>query len=273
VTVAVTPVPTAAFAYAERGWHVFPVAGKVPLTERGFHDATDDLDAVERMFFDDRATGVGIACGASGLLVVDLDGLAAQEAWADLAASSGGHLPTLAAETGKPDGLHLYFTGEGRNTAGKLGPGVDTRGAGGYVVAPPSRHPSGRAYRFRDPDVDVVPAPTWLLAALEPPPPPPVGATRSVPPGENATPYGRAALEGLVDDVLRSAEGTRNDTLVRVSYRAGRLVAAGELTADAARVVLLEAARRVGLSATEADRTFRSGFDAGLELPAVRASR
>jgi hypothetical protein len=273
VTVAVTPVPAAAIAYAERGWHVFPVAGKVPLTAHGLHDATDDPGAVERMFYDDRATGVGIACGASGLLVVDLDGLAAQVAWADLAARHGGHSPTLAAETGKADGLHLYFAGEGRSSAGRLGPGIDTRGAGGYVVAPPSRHESGRTYRWRDGALAVSEAPGWLVAALAPPPPPIVGEVGRLAPGERATPYGRAALVGLADDMLRAGEGQRNETLVRVAYRAGRLVAGGEIAEDAARAVLIEAARRVGLSIDEAERTFRSGFAAGLEYPAARAAQ
>jgi len=267
------PVLEAALAYAARGWHVFPVAGKVPLTEHGFADAAADGADVERLFTDVTATGVAIACDASELLVVDLDGLAAQEAWADLAGRNGGHEATLAAETGKPGGLHLYFAGDGRSSAGRLGPGIDTRGRGGYVVAPPSWHPSGAVYRFVDPEQDVAPAPAWLLAALEPPPPPVIGDSRPLPAGAAATSYGRAALEGLASDMLRAGEGQRNDVLVRVAYRAGRLSAAGELAEESAHAVLVEAATRAGLASIEAERTFTSGFRAGLELPAARAPR
>jgi hypothetical protein len=128
-------------------------------------------------------------------------------------------------------------------------------------------------YRFRDPDVDVAEAPAWLLAALEPAPPPAVGEPRRIAPGATATAYGRAALEGLADEMLRAGEGQRNHTLVGVAYRAGRLAAAGELAAEAARAVLVEAARRVGLSPIEAERTFRSGFAAGCDVPAARAPR
>lgn len=265
------PVLEAAFEYAGRGWHVFPVSGKVPLTARGFQCASSDPGEVERLFTSVTPTGLAIACGASGLLVVDLDGVAAQEAWADLAARHGGHPRTLTAETAK--GCHLYFAGDGRSSAGSLAPGIDTRGAGGYVVAPPSWHESGQVYRWFDAEAPVVAAPAWLLAALAPPPPPPIGAAHTLPPGERATNYGRAALEGLVADMLSAPDGQRNETLVRVAYRAGRLVAAGEFMGELARAVLVEAACRVGLSQTEAARTFDSGFRAGLELPAVKAPR
>lgn len=268
-----TPVLEAALEYAARGWAIFPVSGKRPQTARGFEDASSDPVVVERLFTDVTPTGVAVACGASGLLVVDLDGPAAAEAWAELAARHGGHSETLVAQTGKPNGLHLYFAGEGRSSAGRLGPGIDTRGRGGYVVAPPSWHPSGAVYRWLDPDAPLAPAPAWLLAALEPPAPPPAGDARSLPAGASATSYGRAALEGLAADMLAAPEGQRNEVLVRVAYRAGRLVAAGELAEESARAVLVEAARRVGLSLVEADRTYRSGFTAGLELPAARARR
>lgn len=266
-----TPVLEAALEYAARGWSVFPVAGKVPLTPHGFKDASADPVVVERLFTDVTPTGLAVACGASGLLVVDLDGPAAAEAWADLAAQHRGHGPTLAAETAK--GCHLYFVGDGRSTASRLGPGIDTRGAGGFVVCPPSWHESGHVYRWIDPNVEVAPAPAWLLAALEPTAPISVGTPRPLPPGESATSYGRAALVGLVDDMLRAPQGQRNATLCALSYRAGRLVAGGELSAQAAQAVLVEAARRLGLSLVEAERTFRSGFTAGLELPAARAPR
>ncbi|MDQ3381428.1 MAG: bifunctional DNA primase/polymerase [Actinomycetota bacterium] len=107
----------AALIYVDRGWATFPVAGKVPRTPRGFVDASTDPDVLERLFADPRATGIAIACGASRLLVVDLDGSDGRHSWADLRARHGGHDRTLTVETGKPGGLHLYFEGEGRSSA------------------------------------------------------------------------------------------------------------------------------------------------------------
>lgn len=113
--------------------------------------------------------GVGLATGRrSGVFVVDLDvkgakdGIAALEALGDVP-------PTLAARTGS-GGLHLYFQWPGhevRNSAGKLGPGIDIRGDGGYVVQPPSAHVSGRQYEWLNWGTPVAPAPAWLLTALE----------------------------------------------------------------------------------------------------------
>jgi hypothetical protein len=263
----------AAIEYALGGWLAFPVNGKLPLTARGFRDATCDPVVIERMFADDRVTGIGIACGEAGLLVVDVDGFDAQGRWADVAACHGGHEPTLIAETGKPGGRHVYFHGNGPSSAGRLGPGIDTRGRGGYVIVPPSVHPSGVRYCWCDPDAAVAAAPDWLPRLLQRPDPGPIGERRALAPGVVGTAYGRAALHGLADDMLAAVEGVRNETLVRIAYRAGRLHAAGELDGDVARDVLIETARRKGLSFMESARTFASGFRAGCERPAVRASR
>jgi hypothetical protein len=102
---------------------------------------------------------------------------------------------------------------------------------------------------------------------------PAVGLRADLPDGLQVTAYGRVALEGLAEDMLGAIEGMRNATLVRVAYRAGRLVAAGEIAQDVARCVLIAAARATGLGSVEAERTFCSGFAAGRELPAARASR
>ena len=264
----------AAIAYASYGWRVFPVVGKRPACRHGFHEAVANEHEVRNLFgrhID--ATGVGVACGASGLLVVDLDGEDGRLTWTRLAARQGDTVPTRIAVTGG-GGWHLVFHGKGRSSAGKLGPGIDTRGQGGYVLAPPSLHPSGTRYRWRDPEIPIASAPSWLLRLLEPSPvTPAVGHRRDLPDGAAATAYGEAALEGLADDMLRAVEGTRNDTLVRVAHRAGRLAAGGELAENVAHDVLVEAALETGLGTMEAARTFRSGFQAGLRVPSVRAGR
>lgn len=265
----------AARHYAEVGWYVHPLRpqAKLPATRHGVLDATNDVARVEAWWRLLPRANIGIATGPSGLLVVDLDGETGRLSWTRLAGRNGGHERTRVAETGKPDGLHIYLEGDGPSTAGRLGPGIDTRGRGGYVIASPSVHPNGRRYRLRDAFAPIADAPVWLLDLLKPAPPPPVGERGSLPPGARATPYGRAALEGLADDLLGAVAGTRNATLHRTACRAGRLVAAGELDADLARDVLAEAAGRVGLRRGEIAATWRSGFHFGQQFPAVRGPR
>jgi Bifunctional DNA primase/polymerase, N-terminal len=257
----------AAIDYARRGWAVFPVLprGKRPITEHGLNDASTDPGLVAAWWEQRPQANIGVNCGRSGLLVVDLDGGQAVRAWVELAGGKGGQ-PTLAAGTG--GGIHLYFVGDGPSSAGRVAPHIDTRGAGGYVIAPPSVHPSRATYRWLDAAVAPSPAPSWLLEALdhgllagE------IGERRELPPGMAFSAYGRAALHALVREMENTPEGERNDTLNALAYRCGRLTGAGQLAAGVARSMLVAAAVSVGLEAKEADRTFRSGFATGLLRP------
>lgn len=264
----------AAAALARRGWHVFPIIRKRPATEHGLLDATADPERAYRMF-GPRITGIGVNCGRSGLLVADVDGPDAAREWAKLVAEHG--CPeTLEVTTGRTDGgTHYYFATRDERAAtgaGQIAPGIDTRGLGGYTIVPPSRHSTGRLYAWatRRPPA---PAPEWLLVRLDKGEPPPVGERAELPPGELATNYGRAALDGLVDQMRSEPEGYRNHRFVRVAYRAGRLVAAGELHEALAERDLKDAALAAGLSPGEIKLTWISGFGAGLDKPAVRAPR
>jgi hypothetical protein len=138
---ATASVAQAALAYAGRGWPVFPCEGKRPLTAHGLLDATIARSTIERWWtriWPD--ANVAIVTGRpSGLVVLDVDGEAGEDSLHALRAS-GSVAPTVEALT--PHGRHLYFAHPGtevRNSAGKLGPGLDVRGDGGYVIAPPSR--------------------------------------------------------------------------------------------------------------------------------------
>jgi hypothetical protein len=90
---------------------------------------------------------IGVACGPSGLLVVDED---APDAFARYAAGADQSVPeTFTVATGK--GRHYYFAAPdglelGNRTGALKGHGVDVRGRGGYVVGPGSLHATGRAY-------------------------------------------------------------------------------------------------------------------------------
>jgi hypothetical protein len=264
----------AAVAYAKRGWAVFPVAvrGKTPTTKRGMLDASTDEGLVAAWWEQRPAANIGVNCGASGLLVVDLDDEDAVRTWADLAAHHGGHEKTLAARTGR--GFHLYFAGQSRSTASRVAPGVDTRSGGGYVIAPPSVHGSGAVYRWLDRGLDPVAAPKWLLELLEHGRHhEEIGERKVLPDGVEATPYGRTALERISAEMARTAEGERNATLNALAYRCGRLSAAGQLAEVAARRGLVAAALEAGLALEETEKTFRSGFTAGLFRPVALEER
>ena len=146
----------AAVKYAKRGWSVFPVRkNKTPYTPNGFHNATTNLDTITRWWKEYPDANVGIATGSMshGLTVIDIDideskGIHGDESFQDWCDEEGVFIDSLTAVTGR-GGKHLYFTSTYPygNKTGCL-PGVDIRGEGGYVIAPPSIHENGNPYYF-----------------------------------------------------------------------------------------------------------------------------
>ncbi len=143
----------AALAYAERGVPVFPCmpGGKAPLTKSGHLEATTDRARLNLWWRRWPRANIGIPTGErSGLLVLDIDadkgGFASLEEW-----EVEEPMPeTAMVRTGR-GGIHYYFSypADGSripNSASKLGPGLDVRGEGGYVLAPPSRTEGDYAY-------------------------------------------------------------------------------------------------------------------------------
>ena len=97
--------------------------------------------------------------------MLDIDGDQGGASLSNLEANHGALPPTREAITGG-GGRHLWFkyTGPIQSTAAKIAPGIDTRGDGGYVIAPPSIHESGRAYVWSVDSVDELAiAPAWLF--------------------------------------------------------------------------------------------------------------
>jgi putative DNA primase/helicase len=161
----------AALTYAGAGWPVFPCVpgGKTPLTQHGCLDATTNEAQIRRWWDRWPGANVAIATGAeSGLVVLDPDrdkgGL---ESLADLQLERG-PLPAGPVVRTGGGGEHLYFRHPGGKIANKveLRPGLDVRGDGGYVVAPPSRHASGNEYKWVALDAEPPEAPLWLLDLL-----------------------------------------------------------------------------------------------------------
>jgi hypothetical protein len=257
----------AAALVTERGWPVFPLVEgeKTPLTPRGFHDATLDLDLVRRWWAKWPNANVGVPTGvASGIVVVDVDDLSALDLLPDLPS-------TLRLATG--NGLHCVFEHPGfevRNSASKIAPGIDIRGDGGYVVAPGSTHPNGKPYVVLDPS-PIAELPGWLAGRLRGDRPERVetpsasgGALSGsvLPAGHPSmdTPYGLAALDAEIGALRLAGEGTRNDALNRAAFALFGLVKGGELTPGVAHESLEVAARALGLGEREIGKTLRSAW-------------
>ena len=162
-------LPKAALAYARRGVPVFPCepGAKRPLTRNGHWDATTDSRVIERWWKRWPSANVGIPTGKkSGVVVLDVDiddgGL---ESLAKLERTGAPTPKTAKARTGG-GGIHIFFRNlrdtQIRNSAGLLGPGLDVRGQGGYVVVPPSRTQS--SYKWVD--SSSLAEASWLIERL-----------------------------------------------------------------------------------------------------------
>jgi hypothetical protein len=216
---------------------------------------------------------VGLVTGAR-FDVLDLDGPAGVEALRALVFQRhpADHPGPLVRTGG--GGWHLLYAPAGLGNRVGLLPGVDWRGRGGVIIAPPSVHASGHAYRWVRPLAGELPAvPGALRAYLAPPraertgtaPPSPATSGR-------AGAYARAALESEAAAVRAAPVGTCNHTLNRAAFNLGQLIAAGLLDAEQVRVVLLEAALAAPTSGhpdreRKATETIKSGLRAGARTP------
>lgn len=204
-----------ALAYAERGWHVFPlqVREKLPLIKGGggFLAATSDADTVKSWWRGQPNANIGLWPGQSGLLIIDLDGPEGEETGRQLGLLSE---PTLQVVTGRQDGgRHLYFKRPDfpvSNAA--IGKKIDVRCDAGYVILPPSVHPSGRKYEWLGKADEIHDLPPQVVELLR------RAQTQSVTALGGTTSAKDIALEPEI------ASGERNNSLTRY---AGRLLAKG----------------------------------------------
>jgi hypothetical protein len=217
---------------------------------------------------------IGLATGHT-FDVLDVDGPAGAHAIQELAATHGLHSSGPLVRTGG-GGWHYYLAPSSLGNARPQGlEHVDWRGRGGYVVAPPSRHASGRPYQWvigRDLDAPLAEVPAPLRARLEHRPPVwPAGpvelAATGADPGDR---YARAALAQELTRVAAAPVGHRNRQLWESTRNLYNLVATGALDHREVDQGLLAAADRCGLLEEEprqTHRTLASGRQVGLAHP------
>jgi hypothetical protein len=194
-----------AIAYVERiGWPVFPAhsirsdgrcscmyaachsPGKHPRTPQGVCDATLDVDQIIAWWRRWPTANIGLAGGRWWAL--DVDGIDGENQLAALLAARG-PLPECPIAITGSGGYHMFFASDSRvGNRVRFVAGLDTRSAGGYVIAAPSNHASGRRYTWLKPPRKVLPAaPEWIVELVSrksttipapPPVPPPTDAMR-----------------------------------------------------------------------------------------------
>lgn len=283
----------AALDYAARGWHVFParikdgskrsfIAGKANGGARW--GATSDPETIRGYWQEFPAALLGITTGAdSGFFVIDADtpeghdkdGVGTLRGWIE----DHGPLPDTIEATTPSGGWHVYFRWpddlEIRNSQSDLAPGIDVRGEGGMVLAPPTIKPgTGKAYRWKSPPglFNLADCPDWLLDRIR--------AAQALKLSERAmsggglqidtgtaTAWAEKALRDELAKLFAAAEGQRNGALNSCAFNLGQIVAGGELTEATVKARLSAAASSIGLEPGEIAATIESGFQAGAKTP------
>lgn len=233
-------------AYATRGWAVFPLVfrGKTPATANGFKDAVTDHAQIDALWAGQAQAGIGIATGASDLLVVDIDtkdGKQGQESWDALCEQYGYDDDTLTITTWS-GGKHLYFLmPENRpgSSQGRIGKGLDVRAEGGYVVAPPTRVREGDKFGeyVVDEDWPILECPEWLATLAAKPEP----VKREVTGPVAAGPEVEARVRALSNDIAMIPYGEPGEgPLNAAAFMAGQYVGAQQISEDDAIRIMLD---------------------------------
>lgn len=283
-----------ALNYAELGWPVFPARDKSGSHKSQKHSdgkkwgATLDHHEIAH----DRAewpdSGIGIVTGPeSRIFVIDLDtidghginGIANFEALV----AENSELPVTPYAESPTGSLHIYFRyPEGTkvsNSASTLAGGVDVRGDGGCILAPPTfRADLNKFYKWivSPFNTQIADCPEWLLKkivkvpkgkseALNPPNSNDL-ATKAATSGLPLS-YGERAVQNELKKLRSTQTGRRNDALNKSAFALGQLLDSCQLDEDHMRAELTAAAESIGLEPYEIENTLNSGLSAGLRTP------
>lgn len=277
---------------ARRGWRIFPLkpGRKTPAILGWENAATTDHDRIRRWWNhpDHTGDGIGIACGPSGLLVIDCDqpkpggtlsgttGIRdGADALAAVAEQAGERLPieTFTVHTGS-GGLHLYYRqpepARLGNSQGGLAWHVDTRGRGGYVVAAGNRL-GGGVYTITH-DAPAAPLPAWIAERLTRRRP--TAAQPAQIQTDRLTGYLAAVVDAEMHHVTDAPPGEHNRALYIAALNLGRLIAGHALDHGTAYAALMTAEQALAATCPKGDhtdqqahKTITSGFRAGAQRP------
>ncbi|MBN1890348.1 MAG: bifunctional DNA primase/polymerase [Thermoflexales bacterium] len=308
------------------GWYIFPCdpGGKLPFQIGTKPDgtprrlawskwATTDPAKIRKWWARNPTANIGVACGPSCLGVLDVDTKGGVDGYSSLEELKRQvEIDTATwAQTTPSGGMHFAYYANGcdvRNSTGKLGAGLDVRGAGGFAVLTPSKLEGVGAYQwvsgFGPGDIAPLPWPAALVnykppaepapaldlapvdvAPVEPAgpalePAPPTAGGQVGPAGPIIIPqtagdpraYAQAALAGELAKLRAAVEGQRNDTLNTAAFSLGQLAGAGLLDRGTVENELTAAGLAVGLGEHEVLATVKSGLDAGQADPRDLAS-
>lgn len=171
--------------------------GKHPLTRNGLKDASNEESKINEWWSNYPTANLGILTGSvSGFVVLDIDKDHGGYESLKTLQESYETIPTTRQTESGGGGLHIYFacTKTLKNRVGIL-PGIDFRGDGGYIIAPPSTHITGKKYLWVDESIDIAPLPLWLEGLV----------SSNIPAREKPT------------EKKPVQEGTRNNTLASIA--------------------------------------------------------
>jgi putative DNA primase/helicase len=242
-------------AYAAHGSSVFPCRSqepgrKRPFTPRGFLDASTSVAAINAWWRRWPDALIGMPTGlASGLVVLDIDAKRAEtngyDSLEDLGCAVLANTPMVHTASG---GLHLYFAvppGGLRNTGGNrgrgIGPGLDWRGDGGYVIVPSPNCGYAWDPHWNFETASLAEIPMVLL----PRGPEKLAAAEAVKLTPGLSPYAEQALDSACRNILVAPAGEQEATLNGECFSIGTLAGAGGIPVDFARRVLIWAAQQV----------------------------
>lgn len=263
---------------AARGFHLIPLAPgeKKPLRDRASAPPTVDPEVLTDW---PAGSGWGVACGPSGIVVVDLDahGGTPPEEWALIDAADGldvfralwsvygdGPAPNTFTVATPSGGRHYYFRApegvEMGNTAGRIGWQVDTRAGIGHVVGPGSTLPKGQYRVIHDPG-ELAILPQWLVERATAP-----KAVKSAPRGRRVALPSQSGkrVAALAKTVAETPQGQRNPVL----YWAACALAENRILTQENAAILFDAALSAGLTEVEAEATIYSAHKKFSEVAA-----
>lgn len=261
------------------GMKIFPMKPnrKEPMITGWPKNASSDPEQIKEWFRKFPTMNYGIACGPSGLVVVDLDvknGIDGIEAWKRHTVEVSA-IPTFEVET-PSGGMHLYYwANDVPSSTNYPSEAIDIRGDGGCVVGPGSTLANGTYLPSLPgyfPDTrDISPASEPLKILLrsrkgaESIGSAGVLTAPGVPVSTHASKAQSESLGRNLIELLKAEEGTRNAKLNKSAFEIGSLVRDGVVHNQGAKTLLLKAAEEIGLNFQEAKATIESGIEAGIE--------